>query len=169
VFPNVLVFSMPSGVDLMVLGSDRPLAVDLDDLGRRTSPLWIRADLARVGIRDGVDLAAMLQTGGGRVRAVIGKAEPNSDDNGLVEFSAPKALYLDTQDANTALLQGETGDPLAALGGLVRTSQPEDSLRLDLIRRWIRWGETSRAARAAEAAADPAVKAQADELIRSQK
>ena len=169
VFPNVLVFAMPSGVDLMVLGSDRPLELDVDELGRRTSPLWIRADLARADIRDGVDLAAMLQTGGGRVGAVIGGAEPNGDDNGLVEFSAPKALYLDTQDANTALLQGATGDPVAALAGLLRTSWPEDSFRLELIRRWIRWDEPSRAARAAQAIVDPAVRTQAEELIRGQK
>jgi spermidine synthase len=169
VFPNVLVFSMPSGVDLMVLGSDRPLVLDVDELGRRTSPLWIRADLARIGIRDGIDVAAMLQTGGERIREVIGLSEPNTDDNGLVEFSAPKALYLDTQDANAALLQGTVGDPVAALGGVLRASQTEDSLRLELIRRWVAWEEPARAARAAGSIIDPALRSRAEALLTAKK
>jgi spermidine synthase len=166
-FPHVLVFETLNGVDLLMIGSELPLVLDLDALERRSSALWIRADLARVGIRGGLDIAAMLQTGGAALTDIIGGAAVNTDDSGIVEFAAPKALYLDTQDANMAMLQGPGTDPLAVVAALVRTPESPDDLRLELIRRWVRREQKPRAARAAAFFVHTALKAQADELLRA--
>jgi spermidine synthase len=169
VYPHVIVFGMTSGVDLLVVGSDRPLILDVDAFENRTSALWIRADLARAGVRSAVSMAAMIQTGGDAIGALVEGATVNSDDNGLVEFSAPQALFLDTQDANTAMLQGTTGDPLGALTPLVRTSQDPGLFRLELIRRWVRWEEKPRAERAAAGLETPDLRAQAQALLENPK
>jgi len=166
-FPQVLVFEACNGIDLLVLGSDRPLVLDIDALERRASELWVRADLARVGIHGAVDMAAMLQTGGAALTDVVGGATLNTDDNGLVEFAAPKALYLDTQDANMNVLQGPGNDPLAVVASLVRAPLSPDNLRLEMIRRWLQRDQKSRAARAVAFFADATLKSQADELLRA--
>ena len=164
-FPHVLVFETSNGIDLLVIGSDRPLVLDVDALDSRSSGLWVRADLARVGVRSPFDIAAMLQTGGTALDDVLRGATVNTDDNGLVEFAAPKALYLDTQDANAAMLQGPGKDPLAVVSALVRTTESPDRLRLEMIRRWVRRGEKSRAARAAVFLEDATLRSQAAELL----
>jgi hypothetical protein len=98
---------------------------------------------------------------------VLSGAAVNTDDNGLVEFAAPKAIYLDTQDANMAMLQGAREDPMAVVSGLVRTQESPDSLRLEMIRRWVRRGQSSRATRAADFFVDASLKSQADAVLRT--
>ena len=156
-----------NGIDLVVIGSDRPLVLDFDTLERRSSGLWVRTDLARIGVGSSFDLAAMLQTGGTALSEVVRGARVNTDDNGLVEFAAPKTLYLDSQDANMRMLQGPGDDPLAVVASLVRTGENPDRLRLEMIRRWVRREQKSRALRAAAFFTDRALKAQADELLRT--
>jgi len=167
VFPHVLVFAMASGVDLVVVGSDHPLALDLDETNRRMSDLWVRADLARASVSSELDMAAMLQTGGNALTDLLRAAVPNTDENGLVEFSAPKAFYLDTEDQNTALLRGNADDPLTTLEGLISPPQPPDRFRMDMIRRWSLWDQRERAARAAALLGDLHLKEEADILVRS--
>jgi spermidine synthase len=164
-FPHVLIFETLNGIDLVVIGSDRPLALDLDALDRRASELWVRADLARVGVAGAIDIAAMLQTGGAALSEVLRGAAVNTDDNGLVEFAAPKSLYLDSQDANMRMLQGAREDPMAVVNELVRGQESPDKLRLEMIRRWVRRGQRWRAKPAAAFFADAAVRPQADEIL----
>lgn len=164
-FPHVLVFESQGGIDLLVIGSDQPLVIDTEDLERRASELWVRADLARAGIRSATDIVAMLQTGGAALAEVVRGAAINTDDNGLVEFAAPKTLYLETQDANLTALQGPGNDPMEVVAALTRTPDPPDRLRLEMIRRWIRRDHRSRAVHATAFFADAALKAEADRLL----
>jgi spermidine synthase len=164
-FPHVLVFEATNGIDLIMLGSAEPLTVDIDKLEQRSSDLWIRADLARVNLRSGTDLAAMLQTGGPAIDQVVRGKTVNTDDNGLVEFGAPKALYLDTQDTNMAMLQGSSADPLSPLLNVVRTRSGPDEVRLELIERWLRRDERDRAKKALEYFTDTEMKSRAADLV----
>jgi spermidine synthase len=164
-FPHVLVFETLNGIDLLLIGSDQPLVLDVDVLERRSSSLWVRTDLARVGIHSGLDIVAMLQTGGAALNDVVRGATVNTDDGGIVEFSAPKSLYLDTQDANLAMLQGSGADPLAVVAALTRSPQSPENLRLEMIPRWVRRDQKPRAIRAASFLADPALKSQTEKLL----
>jgi hypothetical protein len=143
------------------------LTLDTRALEAKISDLWVRADLARVGIRGAMDIAGMLQTGGGALDEVLAGATVNTDDNGFVEFAAPKALYLDTQDANLAMLQGTGRDPVTPIAALIRTPENPDRLRLELIRRWLRRNQESRATRAAGFLQDTNLKSEADALLRA--
>lgn len=164
-FPNVLVFETLNGVDLLVIGSDHPLVLDFDALEQRSSELWVRADLARIGVRSSLDLAGMLQSGGQALDDLVQGAQVNTDDNGLVEFAAPKTLYLDSQDSNMTMLQGPGDDPLALVSSLVQTRESPERLRLEMIRRWVRREQKPRAARGASFLVDPVLRAEADEIL----
>ena len=86
---------------------------------------------------------------------MLAGARRTTDDNGLVEFAAPKSLYLDTQDANTALLQGGPADPVEVVRDVVRGGPEGDALRSELIRIWRRRGHTVRAEKASEFLGSP--------------
>ena len=165
VFPYVLVLEAANGVDLLALGSDRPLSVDLPALELRSSGIWVRADLARAGVFSALDIAARLQTGGEAVSSIVQGATVNTDDNGRVEFTAPKALYLDTQDANMALLQGADQDPMEVVSSVVKTNDPPDALRLEMVRRWVLRDQRSRASQAAGFFQDAGSKSQAESYL----
>src|SRR4029434_6423606 len=92
-------------------------------------------------------------------------AQVNTDDNGLVEFAAPKTLYLDSQDSNMTMLQGPGDDPLALVSSLVQTRESPDRLRLEMIRRWVLREQKPRAARGASFLVDPVLRAEADEIL----
>jgi spermidine synthase len=147
-FPNVIAFETLSGVDLLLVGSERPLVFDTALIESRMAELRVRLDLERVGMRSGVDLAGLIQNGGAGLASVVRTARENTDDNGYVEFNAPKALYLDSQAANLAMLQGTGRDPLETLVPLIRTPQDPDALRLALVRRWVLRDQVDRAKRA---------------------
>jgi len=164
-FPHVMVFGTCDNSDLLVIGADRPLVLDTGEMDRRLSPLWVRAELARVNIRSATDVAALLQTGGDALTELVRGVKANTDDNGLVEFAAPKALYIETQDENATLLQGDGPDPMTTLAPLVRSADSPDALRIELIKRWLARDEVPRATQAASFVVDPAMRLKADDLL----
>lgn len=164
-FPQVVVFETLKGIDLLLVGSDRPLVLDTETLEVRMSELQVRLDLARVGARSAYDLVGMVQTGGSALEPVLAGARVNTDDNGYVEFAAPKALYLDTQDANLAMLRGVQADPLGPVAALVRTPLQPDALRLEMVRRWAARDQRARAVEALGLFVDPGLRAEAERLL----
>lgn len=167
-FPHTLIFGTCGISDLIVIGSDRPLVLDTAALEPRMAPLWIRAEMARVDIRSATDLAVLLQSGGEAITELVRGVTANTDDNGLVEFAAPKSLHLETEKANMSMLQGDRGDPMTDLAPLIRTPDSPDSLRLGLIRGWIRRKEIPKATRATSFFVDPAMRLEADALLRKE-
>jgi spermidine synthase len=165
-FPHVLVFETNRGIDLLVIGSKSPLVLDLDALQNRMSELRVRIDLGRVGIRSPLDIAGLLQVGGAALEPLARDAVPNTDDSGYVEFQAPRTLYLETIDANLAMLQATPGDPLNAIRDSIRSGYSEDELRSALIDRWGLRKQFSRVARALDFFSDPSSRAKASEVIR---
>ncbi len=111
-YPHVFAFSTMDGVDLLLLGSDRPFLLDLERMRRRMQELRVRLDLARIGVRKPEDLLPLLALGPDGVDRLVAGAERNTDDSAKVEFSAARAIYTDTVELNRAFLQRFRGDPL---------------------------------------------------------
>ena len=111
VFPHVWVFETFGGVDLLLIGSERPAEFDVRAIGQRMEELTVRMDLARAGIHRATDLLPLFLLGPSEVDAWVAGAERNTDDNARVEFSAPTALYTNTLDSNLARLRGLAPDP----------------------------------------------------------
>lgn len=164
-FPSVLVFETLQGADFLVVGSDRPLSLDLSAIDEQLREFRVRVDLERIGVRSAIDIAGMLQTGGTAVDRLADGAQRNTDDNGYVEFTAPRTLYLDSEDANLAMLQGHDADPVSAISALVRTDDDPSRFRLEIARRWVLRGHADRARNGLTGLSDPELQKEAAALL----
>ena len=118
VFPHVQIFSTIEESDLVVLGSDAPLPLDLPALQRRMSRPEVARDLARVDIHEVADLISYFKIGEKEIRALVAGSTLNTDDNMRIEFSAPRYLPIDTGSLNRELLDASTAGPVPYLVGL---------------------------------------------------
>ncbi|MCY4029132.1 MAG: fused MFS/spermidine synthase [Acidobacteria bacterium] len=117
-FPRVAMFWGIPGRDLVLLGSDAALGVDVDRVEAALSRAPVAADLARIDIRGVEDLLAFHLTDDAGARAFAAGAPLNTDDNGRIEFRAPRSLHADTRSANVAALTPFAVDPLAGAANL---------------------------------------------------
>jgi spermidine synthase len=130
VFPEVMLFQTPGGADTILVGSKRPLPVDLDELHRRWAVDPVRRELERIGLRRPEHLLASLRLGPNGVRALAENAPINTDDNMLVEFRGPRDAVKtmdETMYANFAALaryatpvESALADPSTLLGSRER-------------------------------------------------
>ncbi len=95
VFPHVQAFSsMPKGTDLILIGSDSPIPLPADGFERAWAIPSVRAELERAGIRDPYDIYGLAFMSQQELRAFAKGAALNTDDNGLLEFQAPRDMIL---------------------------------------------------------------------------
>jgi spermidine synthase len=99
IFPHLLVFQS-SEYDLLILGSFEPLRIDLGKIQARLSQPRVKEDLGRIQVKSVQDILAHFVFGTQEVPAFVKNAPINTDDNALLEFSAPRTLYIDTSEAN---------------------------------------------------------------------
>jgi len=93
VFPQVIAFGMPASNDLALIGANQPIAFDYSLLSKRLRSKEVATDLAKVGIKDPYEVLAYFVLDKEAVEKLAGDAVPNTDNNPIVEFSAPKFLY----------------------------------------------------------------------------
>jgi len=165
VFPHVLVFDTLEGVDLLLVGSVEGVRIDMERLARRMADPRVRADLARANVDAPLDILALLRAGDREVDRLVEDGGSNTDDNARVEFSAPKALFLDTQAANLAMLDRLGADPVVYVTPLPGRDTG-DRMRLDLAGAWLARGERDRAASAATIALTGPHAAEAHAMLR---
>ncbi|MCA9669353.1 MAG: fused MFS/spermidine synthase [Myxococcales bacterium] len=79
--------------DTFLIGSDRPLALDIRRLRRAWNNRRLAKELDRSKVESPNDLAALMLMTPREMRAFIVGARVNTDDNALVEFNAPRDLY----------------------------------------------------------------------------
>lgn len=163
-FPKVMLFQL-EGVDLVMLGSEQPLRFDLERLRDRMSELKVRMDLARLDIRDPMDLLPFFELGEVEVDQLVLGAPRNTDDNARVEYSAPKAFSLHTTSQNWEMLEEVRGDPLAYLDPVPAPGSERDRARLALAQAWLRRGEPDQAREVATEALDGPLRAVATAFL----
>jgi spermidine synthase len=104
VFPETLVFvSNQPGTDTILVGSRRPLALDLAQLERRWETPAVRVELARIGMQRPEHLLAALVLGPESVRRVAAGARLNTDDNMYVEFHTIQDTVAAAEDVGAEL------------------------------------------------------------------
>ncbi len=95
VFPNTLVFSTSErGVDLVLLGRAKPWTLDVGALMERTARPAVQAALKKAGVGGGLDILALLAVTDAELQDFVGEGPLNTDDNGLIEFAAPKDMLF---------------------------------------------------------------------------
>jgi spermidine synthase len=114
VFPHLLVFQVEN-YDLLILGSFEPLCIDVAALQERISQTKVQEDLQRIDIRSPDPLLAHFVLGSQEIPEFIQRAPFNTDDNALLEFSAPKTLYQDTSEENFKELSKYSRGPTSYL------------------------------------------------------
>jgi Flp pilus assembly protein TadD len=118
VFPQAMLWI--SGSDTLMIGSLETLRPDVGRLRARLVEEKVRLDLAEVGIpTPEAFLSHALLGPDGVSRFVRGDWARHTDDWPILEFSGPKALFLETASANFRAMLQEAEDllPLANAGG----------------------------------------------------
>lgn len=136
VFPEVLIFRV-SQADLLLLGAERPLLMDYQRITQLMGVAGIRADLMRVGVRDPLDLLMKFKLGPKEIEAYVGAGPLNTDNNGLVEFEAPKTMYVDTIAENNESIESASQGMAAYIKGIGDAPLEQVNFYLKLARRFL--------------------------------
>jgi hypothetical protein len=163
-FPHVMLFETMDGLDLLLLGAERPLKLDLDAIGSRMMELDVRIDLARVGMRRAIDVLSLFRLGTAEVGRLVDGAPRNTDDNARVEFSAPKTFGMPTIDANLKMIHRYRADLLDYLDPSVDDPEEQERLRLQLAESWLYRGDYDLAIEAAGQISEGPFRAEADRI-----
>ena len=99
VFAHVAMLRVSVG-DLLLIGSEEPLAPQPD----QALPATVQADLARVD-SGRWRLLARFVAGTAGLRRWVGSGPLNTDNNGMLEFAAPRYLLAPTLQANVASIE----------------------------------------------------------------
>jgi spermidine synthase len=89
--------------DFLMITSRQPQKIALDEFVRRLRVPTVRADLYRVGIRRPEQILGRYITSDEPLRAWVAAAPVHTDDNALLEFSAPRHMYVGTRQVAQAL------------------------------------------------------------------
>ncbi len=93
-FPHMTAFAAKDrSSDIILLGSDRPIPLDIGRMEAAMDDPRVRAELGRADVSGPSDvLSRLLFANRDEVMAYVGDAAVNTDDNLLVEFTAPEDL-----------------------------------------------------------------------------
>ena len=164
-FPHVMLFETINGLDLVLLGSDREMHIDLEQLASRSAELMVAIDLARVEMQDPLQILSLFRLGPKEIDRLVDGAPRNTDDNARVEFSAPKSLGRNTQPKNTALLREYQADLLEYVQPPPENEAERNRLRLRLAEALLYHGDGDLAALVAQSVSDGPLRTRADEIL----
>ncbi len=149
VFPYVYAFTPgDETTDTILLGSDRPIPLDLEALrARMAASKVLAAELARAEVETPEDLVASVFLGPDEAAAFTAGAELNTDDNALLEHTAPRDLLASVRGNTFArAVRGATW-PYGHLDGIVTGLGPRPAeQQLSLARALYAYGRRREAA-----------------------
>jgi tetratricopeptide (TPR) repeat protein len=103
VFPYTTIWSNGFS-DAIMIGTDQPLRIDVEAFSKRFHRQAIRANLTQIDVKSPWSLLAGFLLDKGAVDAYAGDAAMNTDDRPILEFVAPKSIYVDTVPSNLLAL-----------------------------------------------------------------
>ncbi len=136
-FPHVMVWL--TYYDAALIGSNDPIVIDERALARRMSRPAIRDDLAAVHMETAQDLLSYFVMGDAGARAFALGGLVNTDDDLVLEFSAPRSQDADTVNGNVLALAADRESLLPYLA----PAPAEGERRADAAR-WTRDVEVAR-------------------------
>ncbi|MCZ6617679.1 MAG: fused MFS/spermidine synthase [Gammaproteobacteria bacterium] len=95
VYPQTMMWEADFGNDYLLIGTVGDLDVDYDVLENRLSKANLRADLSTMNLTTPASLMGKLLLTGNEISRYTAGAPLHTDDNILLEYSAPKALFED--------------------------------------------------------------------------
>ena len=128
VFPHVQIFCSIEETDLILVGADSPLFLDVPFLNEKLGRPEILADLSRINVGHAADLLSYFKIGKDEISRLTAGSLINTDDNAHIEFSAPFHLGVPTRKQNREILDSATAGPVPYLTGI---AEPEMDLFLE--------------------------------------
>jgi spermidine synthase len=109
-YKHVHLYSTISDADLVLIGSDAPLDMNLIRFQEHidANPK-VKADLKLIGVDTATDILARFRLDRANLQELSAGVERNTDDNMRVEYSAPLHLYTWTGDENVLMLEKSVG------------------------------------------------------------
>jgi spermidine synthase len=104
VFPYVYGFHPMRQNDLILVGSQTPIEMNVARLGLRWEIPTVRADLARLGLNEFAAVMGQARLGPDEIADMADGVRINTDDNGLILFNAPLSVHSSTVSQNDELL-----------------------------------------------------------------
>ncbi len=109
-YPYVHLFSTISDADLVLVGSEEPLDMDLAKFQAQIdSNPKLKASLSEIGVNSATDILARYRLDRDKLQELADGVVRNTDDNMRVEYSAPLNLYTWTGDENVLMLNESVG------------------------------------------------------------
>ena len=115
VYPYVLVYATIEDADLVLIGSESPVAPSAEAASRLLEWRKVEDELNLIDVYKPLDLVAFYQMGRDEILEMAAGVTLNTDDNMKIEYSAPMHLHVDTQDENFRLLIQAAAVPYDAL------------------------------------------------------
>ncbi len=115
VFPHVTVWEASFGGDYLLIGSPREVNIDPRTLTDRLGDERLKADLGRMKARGPAALMNKLIMTEEAIPGYIEGAPLHTDDNALLEYSAPKALLRDRSTRILEALYAHRQNPVSVL------------------------------------------------------
>jgi hypothetical protein len=134
VFPHVLVYSTTDGADLIVVGSETPLALIPPSAKRLFDDPTTKELLASVDLPEQYDLVVAFMLNRDGILTATEGVPLNTDDNMRIEYNAPLNLHRETQTENLDFLRRSGALPRDAIqtaadwAGLGRTLERRGEL-----------------------------------------
>ncbi|NOZ87984.1 MAG: hypothetical protein GXP49_17325 [Deltaproteobacteria bacterium] len=92
-FKYVLLFvSEPESTDAIMIGSDSPIRLNLASMQRAFENKKIKKMFERAKVKNRQDILSLFLLGDREIPALLGPGPKNTDDNMLIEFSAPRDM-----------------------------------------------------------------------------
>ena len=115
-FPRVTLWEVWRGVDYLLVGSDEPQAIDADALARLAT-VDVARDLGRIHVARPGDVVGTFVAGTDSLRRFAGAGPIHTDDNGRLEYAAPRTLHRSMSAANLEALAPHFDPPALILRG----------------------------------------------------
>ncbi|MFT4624221.1 MAG: spermidine synthase [Myxococcota bacterium] len=115
VYPHVIVYATIEDADLVLVGSESELLPGPDAARSLLKHPDVAAELKVVDINDPMDVVSLFQMDRATILEMVGNSPLNTDDNMLIEYSAPLHLHVDTSHDNFRMLIKHAGIPFFAL------------------------------------------------------
>ncbi|MSP55373.1 MAG: hypothetical protein EXR69_07210 [Myxococcales bacterium] len=146
-FPHVLFFSSIRDADMVMVGSNDPIVMT-EDLATALvhKTVGLEGEFANIGVLDGYDVLADYLFDRDQGLFMTNGIPLNTDDNLLVEYSAPKNLHRTTSGENMLMLLPVAQVPVRSVhtvAGLIRLADAYHS-REDVVRALIALKEAER-------------------------
>jgi spermidine synthase len=96
VFPHAVIFH-PGVGDILILGSNASLDVDVSELGQRMEIAEVKRDLKRIAIHNIPTFLSLQMTSESRMRSLGSRGTLNTEDRPLLEYLAPRGVFTGSE------------------------------------------------------------------------